>query len=110
MLVITTQVSGALSGYRDTHDRARRSPTLVNLGTVEINYDNDEAWVDCDPEQIYDDPGMREDNPEGFMWTCCDRALDTVGCKLGFHQQRGVKTPAAAPADEKRGNKRARQA
>jgi hypothetical protein len=78
-----------------------------------INYENDEAWVDCDPEMIYDSPDMREENPEGFMWTCCDAAWDTVGCKASLHQQGGAKPvppSSSLPTDERRRSKRAREA
>ncbi|KAH6623691.1 hypothetical protein F5144DRAFT_369706 [Chaetomium tenue] len=102
------------SNCKEAYSEVQNAPDACHYhpGTVVINHDNDEAWVDCDPEQIFDDPEMREENPEGFMWTCCDEAFDAVGCKLGFHQQRGVKTPTAAPVlptDGERENKRARR-
>ncbi len=29
---------------------------------------------------------MREEHPEGFLWTCCDQAGDEAGCKAGRHE------------------------
>ncbi|KAK3292006.1 uncharacterized protein B0H64DRAFT_468909 [Chaetomium fimeti] len=105
-LHICLNCKASYSAGQNTSDACRYHP-----GVVDINHES-EAWEDCDPWQIYDDDEMREEHPEGFMWTCCYKPLDTAGCKPAFHQQGGAKAPAASPslpADEKGGNKRARR-
>jgi hypothetical protein len=39
---------------------------------------------------------MRIDNPDGFMWSCCEKGLDSPGCVRGAHKQPLKKVLAAA--------------
>jgi hypothetical protein len=45
---------------------------------------------------------MRIDNPDGFMWSCCEEGLDSPGCVTGAHKQPLKKAAAAAAAGTKR--------
>ncbi|KAK4152401.1 hypothetical protein C8A00DRAFT_16291 [Chaetomidium leptoderma] len=66
-------------------------------GIIEINHDS-EAWVDCWGDEIHDSEEMREDLPEGFMWSCCEKDMDAPGCMRGSHKQGRVKRPRTTTA------------
>ncbi|RTE69316.1 hypothetical protein BHE90_016304, partial [Fusarium euwallaceae] len=56
-------------------------------GERKVDWDGD-FWADHD-ENCHgpiDTEENREDYPEGFFWTCCDRPGDTLGCRRGKHQ------------------------
>jgi hypothetical protein len=55
---------------------------------MEVDYEGD-FWADHDEDchGEIDTEEMREEFPEGFFWTCCRRAGDEPGCKLGVHQR-----------------------
>ncbi|KAI0430439.1 hypothetical protein F5Y09DRAFT_331017 [Xylaria sp. FL1042] len=66
-------------------------------GEMEVN---DEAWEDCDDWPSECDPRNteedKEDNPEGYIWDCCEQSGDSAGCALGSHE--GLyKKPHGAP-------------
>jgi len=68
-----------------------------------------EAWDDHYGDEIHDSEDMREDNPEGFMWSCCEKAIDDPGCARGAHKMGGAKkTAAPARGGGEGSNKRAR--
>ncbi|KAH6990974.1 hypothetical protein BKA56DRAFT_667489 [Ilyonectria sp. MPI-CAGE-AT-0026] len=39
-----------------------------------------------DVHGTWDTPENQEEYPEGFMWTCCDKAGDASGCTKGNHE------------------------
>lgn len=60
---------------------------MVKIGELEVDNSSD-FWVDW-WEQTHgpiDCPDNKEEYPEGFMWTCCERNGLEKGCKLGRHQ------------------------
>ncbi|KAJ5025211.1 hypothetical protein J3E72DRAFT_386423 [Bipolaris maydis] len=61
-------------------------------GDLEPDYEND-FWADHDEDchGIIDTPEMREDYPEGFMWTCCNKLGDAPGCKQTRHHPNRAK-------------------
>jgi hypothetical protein len=58
-----------------------------NLGVMEPDYDGD-FWADHDEDchGIIDSNEMREEFPDGFVWTCCDKLGSEPGCQVGQHQ------------------------
>ena len=43
--------------------------------------------MDCYGDEIHDSEEMRQDNPDGSMWSCCEKGLDSPGCVRGAHKQ-----------------------
>ncbi|KAK2057442.1 hypothetical protein LY76DRAFT_606214 [Colletotrichum caudatum] len=67
-------------------------------GEFEIDEDLD-VWVDDEdwPAEFYqrDSEANRQDCPEGFRWSCCERVGDVKGCETGRHEGRGATTAEA---------------
>lgn len=56
-------------------------------GRLEVDDEND-FWADHDEDchGTIDTPEMREEYPEGFFWTCCDKLGTDEGCTRGRHR------------------------
>lgn len=72
-------------------------------GELEVDYDAD-IWADHDENchGTIDTESMREENPEGFVWNCCDKPGDEAGCYRGRHEADPTKSRRAsgeAPSD-----------
>ncbi|RTE68946.1 hypothetical protein BHE90_016676 [Fusarium euwallaceae] len=70
-------------------------------GELEVDWDGD-FWADHD-ENCHgpiDTEENREDYPEGFFWTCCDKPGDTLGCRKGKHQADRTKSKKGSFLDE----------
>jgi hypothetical protein len=52
------------------------------------------SWADHDEDchGTIDTNEMREDFPDGFAWTCCDKLGSEPGCKRGRHQSNPEKS------------------
>ncbi|KAF2220970.1 hypothetical protein BDZ85DRAFT_283871 [Elsinoe ampelina] len=59
-------------------------------GELEVDWDGD-FWADHDEDchGTIDTEDMREENPEGFKWDCCDEPGDAEGCQVGEHEGGG---------------------
>jgi len=74
---------------------------LMTLGELEVD-DTEDFWADHDEDchGEIDTPEMREEMPDGFRWTCCDKLGGRKGCTKGKHQadpaksQRGGNVPS----------------
>lgn len=64
----------------------KRVIDLCNLGDLEADYESG-VWADHDEKTHgpIDTEENREDYPEGFDWSCCDKPGDEPGCKVGHH-------------------------
>lgn len=64
--------------------------TLTSLtgraGEREADYDA-EVWADHDEACHGRITDLENELPEGFEWTCCQRAGDKEGCKRGPHRE-----------------------
>ncbi|KAK4082343.1 uncharacterized protein Triagg1_2155 [Trichoderma aggressivum f. europaeum] len=69
----------------DPSDTAKNC--FYHNGELEANYDDD-FWADHDEDchGTIDTDEMREEFPEGFIWNCCDKSGDELGCRWGRHQ------------------------
>ncbi|KAF9776696.1 hypothetical protein IL306_005089 [Fusarium sp. DS 682] len=70
-----------------THEDNTEKSCRYHPGDLEVDYEED-FWADHD-ERIYgeiDTPEMREEMPDGFRWTCCDKLGGRKGCTKGKHQ------------------------
>ncbi|KAF4974375.1 hypothetical protein FZEAL_8707 [Fusarium zealandicum] len=56
-------------------------------GELEVD-DSRDFWADHDENchGIIDTEEMRDEYPEGFIWSCCDQLGNTTGCKFGRHE------------------------
>lgn len=56
-------------------------------GELEPDYESD-VWAGHDEmcHGTIDSDFCRNECPEGFVWTCCDKRGDEEGCKLGRHE------------------------
>jgi len=55
---------------------------------MEVDWDGD-FWADHDEDchGPIDNESNREEYPEGFIWTCCDKNGEVEGCKIGRHRE-----------------------
>ncbi|KAL6821370.1 hypothetical protein V8C40DRAFT_250193 [Trichoderma camerunense] len=69
----------------DPNDNARNC--FYHNGELEVN-DDDDFWADHDEDchGIIDTDEMREEFPEGFRWSCCDKSGEAAGCRWARHQ------------------------
>jgi hypothetical protein len=60
---------------------------------MEPDYDSD-FWADHDERchGIIDSDEMRDEFPDGFVWTCCDKLGSEPGCQVGRHQSNPEKS------------------
>ncbi|KAF5601044.1 hypothetical protein FPANT_1908 [Fusarium pseudoanthophilum] len=58
--------------------------------TRELTYHDENCHGTIDTES------MREENPEGFVWTCCDKPGDEAGCYRGRHEADPTKSRRAS--------------
>ena len=47
---------------------------------------DDDIWADTDDWMEPDSEEMREEFPEGFEWSCCQKQIDKPGCEKGKHE------------------------
>ncbi|UZP33139.1 hypothetical protein NXS19_000955 [Fusarium pseudograminearum] len=83
-LCICVQCDEAFIKSENTDDTA----CYYHWGELEVDYDAD-AWADHDESchGTIDTEEMRKENPDGFIWTCCDKpGGGEAGCKLGKHE------------------------
>lgn len=69
-----------------TETAACVSNSDAHIGYLRINY-HAEGWADWD-EDVHgpmDTDEHREEWPENFTWTCCEKAGDDYGCEVGPH-------------------------
>lgn len=78
------------------------------MGELEVDYEA-HVWADHDERchGTIDSKEMREGNPEGFTWDCCNKPGDEAGCKLRKHEadpdksrREAVAEPSDTDADE----------
>ncbi|KAK4096150.1 hypothetical protein N658DRAFT_481132 [Parathielavia hyrcaniae] len=100
-LHVCVNCSMAFSEASNTRGSCRYHP-----GIVEIDYES-EAWADHYGDEVHDSESMREDNPEGLIWTCCEESLEAPRCTRSAHRQGGAKRASSSPM-KPTGNKRAR--
>ncbi|KAK3935500.1 hypothetical protein QBC46DRAFT_358212 [Diplogelasinospora grovesii] len=76
----------------DENDNEKKE-CRYHSGVMEPDYDAD-IWADHDEDchGTIDSDEMREEYPEGFTWTCCEKIGTKRGCKLGFHQSNPEKS------------------
>ncbi|RKL46078.1 hypothetical protein BFJ72_g2987 [Fusarium proliferatum] len=90
-LFVCVQCDQAFTHQDNTETSCRYHPgELIVDDTEDFWADHDE---DCHGE--IDTPEMREEMPDGFRWTCCDKLGGRKGCTKGTHQ--------ADPAKSRRG-------
>jgi hypothetical protein len=55
---------------------------------MDLDYNND-SWADWDEDchGPMDTPSNRREYPEGFSWSCCKEAGDSVGCQDTTHEE-----------------------
>jgi hypothetical protein len=60
--------------------------TMCNPGETEPDEESD-FWADHDEDihGIIDSDELREQYPEGYVWTCCGKKGDEEGCELDVH-------------------------
>lgn len=66
---------------------------LMSLqGELEI-YNDEDFWTDHDEDchGEIDTEEMREEYPEGFVWSCCKGYGDAKGCRTDPHEPRSAK-------------------
>jgi TATA-binding protein-associated factor Taf7 len=65
----------------------------VYLGEMEADYEGD-FWADHDEDchGPIDTARNREQYPDGFVWTCCEKLGSESGCQLGRHQSNPEKS------------------
>lgn len=65
------------------------SSAHIRVATTEPDDDGD-FWADHDENchGIIDSKEMRDEFPDGFVWTCCERTGTDPGCLLGPHRSR----------------------
>ncbi|KAL5089258.1 hypothetical protein Trisim1_005821 [Trichoderma cf. simile WF8] len=82
----------------DPSDTARNC--FYHNGELEVN-DMDDFWADHDEDchGIIDTDEMREEFPEGFIWTCCDKNGEALGCRWARHQTDPSKIDEGLDAD-----------
>ncbi|KAK5993806.1 hypothetical protein PT974_07243 [Cladobotryum mycophilum] len=70
----------------DTNENTEKD-CIYHNGELEVDYDGD-AWADHDERchGTIDTDEMREEHPDGFVWSCCDKSGEEKGCKFGRHQ------------------------
>ncbi|KAF5534940.1 hypothetical protein FPHYL_13321 [Fusarium phyllophilum] len=70
-----------------TNDNNDKDACCYHWGELEVDYDAD-VWADHDENchGTIDTDSMREENPDGFVWTCCDKPGDKAGCTFGRHE------------------------
>ena len=59
---------------------------LIIAGEREPDYEH-ETWWDWDEAVHGNIADMEDELPEGFIWTCCDRAGTKSGCMKGRHKE-----------------------
>ena len=76
---------------------------LMSLqGELEI-YNDEDFWTDHDEDchGEIDTEEMREEYPEGFVWSCCKGYGDAKGCRTDPHEPRSAKrSRTKSPSDE----------
>lgn len=62
--------------------------------------DESDFWADHDENchGTIDSDWAREEYPDGFVWTCCDRLGTAPGCKRGRHQSNPEKSKKGSDA------------
>ncbi|KAK1570105.1 uncharacterized protein LY79DRAFT_653585 [Colletotrichum navitas] len=81
-------------------DKNASDACCYHPGDFELDEDL-EVWDGVDdydwPAEHYerDSEANRQDIPEGFRWSCCDRVGDVKGCETGRHEGTGATTAAA---------------
>ncbi|KAI1057560.1 hypothetical protein LB506_001054 [Fusarium annulatum] len=70
-----------------TNDNNDKDACCYHWRELEVDYDAD-VWADHDENchGTIDTDSMREENPEGFVWTCSDKPGDEAGCTFGRHE------------------------
>ena len=61
------------------------TPANITTGHLELDYESD-FWADEPEGYEVDTPEMREESPDGFVWTCCEKLGSEPGCQLGRHE------------------------
>jgi hypothetical protein len=58
----------------------------IIAGEDEVNWDSD-FWADHDEDchGTIDTEENREEFPEGFIWSCCEKDMSDPGCQIGRH-------------------------
>ena len=83
---MSTSIAGTImiSILNSAQSSSHLTPNSSNL---EVDYAAD-VWADHDENchGTIDTDEMREVNPEGFVWDCCDKPGDEEGCQRGRHQ------------------------
>ncbi|KAK0760642.1 hypothetical protein N5P37_006837 [Trichoderma harzianum] len=94
----TKAVCVQCSATFDPSDTAKNC--FYHNGQLEADYDGD-FWADHDEDchGTIDTDEMREEFPEGFIWNCCDKGGDDIGCRWGRHQSDPNKVEDGEDAD-----------
>ncbi|PVH96150.1 hypothetical protein DM02DRAFT_675014 [Periconia macrospinosa] len=58
-------------------------------GSLEL-FERNDYWDDHDEEihGVIDTDDFRDEHPQGFNWTCCERTGEKGGCRRGRHVPR----------------------
>ncbi|KAM0197493.1 hypothetical protein ACHAPI_004958 [Fusarium lateritium] len=69
------------------NDNTDNTACFYHWGELEVDYDAN-IWADHDERchGTIDSKDMREEHPEGFIWDCCEKPGNEIGCKLGRHE------------------------
>ncbi|OPB44872.1 hypothetical protein A0O28_0090100 [Trichoderma guizhouense] len=91
-------VAKKCSATFDPSDTAKNC--FYHNGELEPDYDGD-FWADHDENchGTIDTDEMRDEFPEGFIWSCCDKGGDDIGCRWGRHQSDPNKVEDGEDAD-----------
>ncbi|KXX77416.1 hypothetical protein MMYC01_206057 [Madurella mycetomatis] len=73
--------------YAFTKSDNTRKECQYHNGSLEPDYDS-EFWADHDENchGVIDSDFCREEYPEGFIWSCCDKIGTEPGCRFSRHQ------------------------
>ncbi|KAF0328737.1 hypothetical protein GQ607_004149 [Colletotrichum asianum] len=66
-------------------DACKYHPGKFEIDESSEEWDSIDIWDEKDWEQLEDDPCWKEDKPDGFKWSCCERNGNVEGCQRGPH-------------------------
>ena len=49
-----------------------------------------DTWDDWDERCHGDKDDQEDDYPESFMWSCCKRRGNALGCKIGTYKEKDL--------------------
>ncbi|KAF5492270.1 hypothetical protein CGCS363_v010561 [Colletotrichum siamense] len=74
-----------VEGDKQDPDACKYHPGEFELDESSKEWDSIDIWDENDWEQLEDDPCWKEDKPDGFKWSCCERNGNVEGCERGPH-------------------------